>query len=389
MSVHKKSTNPYSFKQLLQNFKRKHAICSTLFNIISLCAPLILNLLDKIVLDNRSISTIIYILAWGLSIYTIVSSSLSTFYINRNTHDAYIPRFLDHIGAFSQGKFTMLSKEIHHKSKDPQKDILLYDAHAAVKDILSHLTYLVHDITGVDMENISVNFIYKYIGENEHWQTIDGTSSCSIGTLDMLVNHGPSTYHYLYANNHEYVYFNKKADADWHIYSPSMRDGEDRKQWGSIYCKRILCTLHQERIVDCILGISTYNEKFCTSRLKYNKQEIEHTINDAVNSFQNLLKIEMASLYLRHEHIKRREEKAILALQNALQKTPHCCRKKERCPLSAQEISALDESSRKQYLNYLTTRYKKDYHTKAPNVYAFDANLDVKDISDILYQLQN
>ena len=162
MSVHKKSTNPYSFKQLLQNFKRKHAICSTLFNIISLCAPLILNLLDKIVLDNRSISTIFYILAWGLSIYTIVLSSLSTFYINRNTHDAYIPRFLDHIGTFSQDKFTMLSKEIHHKSKDPQKDILLYDAHAAVKDILSHLTYLVHDITSVspsqELQNNRIKF---------------------------------------------------------------------------------------------------------------------------------------------------------------------------------------------------------------------------------------
>ena len=94
---------------------------------------------------------------------------------------------------------------------------------------------MVSNITGVSLENISVNFIYKYYGKTEHWQSIEGSSSCSIGELDDIVTKHGSMYHYLYANNKEYVFYNDKAKAGNDIYASSIRDGDRREDWGSIY----------------------------------------------------------------------------------------------------------------------------------------------------------
>ena len=55
-----------------------------------------------------------------------------------------------------------------------------------------------------------------------------------------------------------------------------MRDGKDKENWGSIYCRRILCAMHQERLVDGMIAISTYNERFSDSRIKKNIKMVEH-----------------------------------------------------------------------------------------------------------------
>ena len=159
-----------------------------------------------------------------------------------------------------------------------------------------------------------MNFVYKYHGNNEHWQTINGGSSCSIGTLDDIVEKKESMYHYLYANNCEYVFYNDKAEIDWHKYRPSIRDGDDKDSWGSIYCKRIICTLHQDRFVDGILAISTYNEKFSPSKRKCVINQVEGLLNEAVSAFEKTLKTEMASLYIRHNYIKESQIRAIKLL---------------------------------------------------------------------------
>ena len=49
-----------------------------------------------------------------------------------------------------------------------------------------------------------------------------------------MTKHG-SMYHYLYANNKEYVFYNDKAKAGNDIYASSIRDGDRREDWGSIY----------------------------------------------------------------------------------------------------------------------------------------------------------
>lgn len=125
----------------------------------------------------------------------------------------------------------MLCNEIYYESHQ-DKDVLLYDAHEVIRDILGHIKQLIANITGVGLENISVNFIYKYHGANEHWQTSDGSLSCSIGQLDEIVEKKQSMYHFLYVNIREYVFCNDKANRSPKTcpYSASIRDGEDESK---------------------------------------------------------------------------------------------------------------------------------------------------------------
>ena len=222
----KTENNAYTYKKQLEKARKEQNIVKVLFDFLSLLSPLFIALLSldpsldmPLPLAFNRISTYLYYLLLLVSIFNIVLHIKNAIFIRNDVHDIYVPQFLDHIDLFSKNKYDELCKEIHHNSKKLEQDVLLYNAHGVIKDMLLHLKHLIHNITDVDLRNISVNFIYKYKGSGEHWQTIDGTSSCSIGTLDELVTKRASTYHYLYANNCEYVFFNDKASADWHIYT--------------------------------------------------------------------------------------------------------------------------------------------------------------------------
>lgn len=297
----------YKYHNLIKYLKRVLSLVDSLWDILVFLFPLIWTWwfdVDEVRNNIGSPKFNLAIMLAAVYVIFLLWRIITKYKISRDERDAYRKQFIEHLDCVNEEKFKMLCIEIHRQARQGN-DILLYDAHAVIRNALHQIKQLVSNITGVSLSNISVNFVYKYHGQDEHWQTIDGSSSCSIGTLDDIVEKKESMYHFLYANNYEYVFFNEKAKIDWHKYRPSIRDGDDKNTWGSIYCKRIICTLHQDRFVDGILAISTYNEKFSSSRRKRVVEQVEGLINDAVSIFETTIKSEMASLYIRHEYMKK------------------------------------------------------------------------------------
>lgn len=313
-----------------------------------------------------SIVTLVYFGYLIMRIHTIVL-------ISSDQMDAYRTQFMEQVSDVALNKYNMLCKNAYH---NPSTDnVLLYDAHEVINDVLNHLKQLVSKITGISMSNISVNFIYKYMGEDEYWQTIDGSSSCSIGSLDNLVKNEDTVYHHLYSQNREYVFANDKNDNHLRCYRPSMRDGEDKSKWGSIYCKRIPCMMQQDRIVDGIIAISTYNEKFTESKRKKVIQQTEGLINEAVTNFENLIRIEMVSLYMRHNLIKDRQIEALKVL-------------------GVNNPEELSEKQRIEKVNMMIPKFKKDFNhmmrmNNLPCYFEHDQVIDNKTASAIGYEMKN
>lgn len=364
----------YTYHNLIKRRKAKHSIFAAWEDIFAYVYPIVISIFFADVkfgtsefrsLIYFSIPYLIYLLCRVVNVYKI----------SNDKRDAYRQQIMEQVDNVVLEKYNLLCSSVH-RSPHINDDVLVYSAHSIIRKTLKNIKQLTANITGVSLDNISVDFIYKYQGTQEHWQSIDGSVSCSIGQLDDIVENKESMYHYLYANNHEYTFFNNKADADWHMYRPSLRDSEDRNKWGSIYCKRILCTMHQDRFVDGILSISTYNEKFIPTKRKAAVKEIEGLINYAVSAFTNIIKAEMASLYIRHEAIKKSEIDAIQTIQQI------------DCIDIPDEVSAffnndpimMSEKERREILKTCLPEFKKKVNKNHPDFFELDAKLDQKTI---------
>lgn len=359
----------FKYHNLVKQLKRLLSAVESLWDVLIFLFPLIWTWwfdFREIKADITS-STCRWAIFWAaLYVIFLLIRTITKYKISRDERDAYRKQFMEQIDSISESKYKMLCNEIHHTTRKGN-DILLYDAHGVIRNTLAHIKQLVSNITDVSLSNISVNFVYKYHGNNEHWQTIDGSSSCSIGALDDIVEKKESMYHYLYANNCEYVFYNDKAAVDWHKYRPSIRDGDDKNAWGSIYCKRIICTLHQDRFVDGILAISTYNEKFSSSRRRSVIVQVEGLLNEAISVFENPIKTEMASLYIRHEYIIEKQIQAIQALiQNGIINESNI------------DPGVLEETERTALLESSFPRFRETVKQNYPNLSLLDTTISQK-----------
>lgn len=360
----------YTYHKLIKRIKRQAGTVAVLEDIGAFITPIVWSFLfDVETIKQGNYNTkfggaVLWAVAY---VVYLIYRLINVYKVTSDRRGAYRKQYIEQVDSVIVGKYKSLCREIHYPTHQ-DKDVLLYEAHDVLRDCLAHIKQLIANITDADLKNISVNFVYKYYGENEYWQTMDGSSSCSIGKLDDIVEKQESMYHYLYANNREYVFVNDKAAADWHMYKPSIRDGEDKKNWGSIYCKRILCTLHQDRFVDGILAISTYNEKFCDSRRRAEINQIEALINEAVGVFENIIRGEMAALFIRHEYFKKRQIEAIEALMDS-----DIIDVKEKL-----ELNIMSEEERTQFLDKYVPLFKLKYNEKCPMYFTLDAELNHK-----------
>ena len=369
----------YKYNELVRSRKRQQGFLNAIGDLFLFVFPIFAYDLLKpfFTFDDEKFEKIFFLIGIICTIFYIIYLiwRIWTIYkVSNEKKDIYRAEIMNQVDSVMCNKYNMLCKETHY-SVYQNNDLLLYNAHDVVNDILVHIKQLIANITGLPLENISVDFIYKYHGLNEHWQTIDGSSSCSIGNLDDIVQETSSTYHYLYANDLEYVFYNNKADAEWHKYKPSIRDGEDKSTWGSIYCKRIICSMHQNRIVDGILSIATYNEKFTNVKRKAAIKEIENLINESVVAFSNPIKIEMTSLYIRHENNKRKQCNAIevLLAEKILSEN-----EQQLYKIRPQEMT---EEMRKEILDSVLPKCQKKYMKK------YSLFLKNKDILDALTEV--
>lgn len=370
---------------MLNKVKIREAIIKTVFELFVLLLPLIWSIVsspEHEVLPK--FGTPWFWIFYGILVICAIIIGFqikNIFIIAKDTQAAYTPKVIDQIGSISWNKYQKFCGEIIHNSYSKTNDILLYDAHATINDILAHIKTHIADITGVSLSNISVDFIYKYMGEGEYWQTINGCLSCSIGTLDDLVEHSESMYHYLYANNIEYKFFNDKSKAEWRIYKPSMRDGDERENWGSIYCKRILCSIHQDRVIDGIISISTYNEKFTKSKFKINAKRTEHLINNVVDCMKNIIRVEMASIYLRHRYIRNKQIETLKSLYkpdyDGKSDVFSECKYKDKEDFAKEYVEKLSEENRIKLLNEEIIKFKTHYNGENPNYFELDSTIDI------------
>ena len=367
----------YTYHKLIKRMKGQVGVLAIIGEIFAFLIPIVWSCFFDAETMKLGPYYVEFWIAILLAIIYIVYLSyriFSIYKINSDRRDAYRKQYMEQVDSVIVGKYKMLCREIHY-STHQENDVLLYEAHDVLRDCLAHIKQLIANITDADLNNISVNLVYKYQGENEYWQTADGSSSCSIGKLDDIVEKQESMYHYLYANNREYVFVNDKAGADWHMYKPSIRDGENKKSWGSIYCKRILCTIHQNRFVDGILAISTYNEKFCDSKRKARIIQTEGLINEAVSVFENVIRSELTALFIRHEYLKKQQIDVIKALMD-------CGIVGEKIQLDPNKMS---EHDRKRFLQKYVPLFKSKYNKEYPTYFTLSAEVDQKLMTALKY----
>ena len=125
------------------------------------------------------------------------------FYISR--------KVLDRIANCEKIKGEFIKDETNKLHYNYKENILLYNPHRYLERVCDELKTLVSDITHIDLEYVSVSFIYKYpkhskknVTESESekwngWKWITGKDSTASFDLKELVNRKDSYYHYLVA----------------------------------------------------------------------------------------------------------------------------------------------------------------------------------------------
>lgn len=362
----------FKYRNLLNRMKGIRSAFAALEEVWAFVTPVAVSFVYEHLTSSKDWKDLVFVgcVIWASLYFCYLCYRVATIYrISNDKLDAYRSDFAEQLDGVHVNKYHMLCKEIHFASRQG-KDLLIYDAHGVVNDILVHIKQLVSKITGVPLSDISVNFIYKYSGNDEHWQTIDGSSGALNTKLDDMVEYGETMYHYLYVNNRNYVFFNDKAKADWHMYSPSIRDGDNKEEWGSIYCRRVLCTMYHERFVDGILSISTYSEKFTQSKKKTAIRETESLIDEAVSVFMNLIRSEMTALYIRHEYNMKREIQAIKRLMAVGHITEMDGNGNRRVP------EQMAEEERRSLLREVLPIFKSEWNASNPGVLEYDSDYD-------------
>lgn len=291
-----------SFKKMLWINKRYVSVLETILEMLVFIAPLFVPLLiqrEWFFREAGKWADIIAFILSGIFIAFVAFSLLMKLRGKNDKHENYMPIVNEQIECICEDKYRALCREIDNGHRYENGEVLLYDAHDSIRTILIYIKQLVSAVTGVGLSNLSVTFVYKYMGENEEWQEIDGSSATTMGKLNTLVEYSNSKtlYHYMINNNVDYRYIRDKSKAIGFEYMPSTRDGDNLKSYGSIMCRRYKCMLHGEAAVDAMLSISSYGEKFSVI---IGQNYIEQLLRQNIARYEWLIKTEMASLYLRH-----------------------------------------------------------------------------------------
>lgn len=99
----------------------------------------------------------------------------------------------------------IIKDETYKVHYDYKENVLLYNPHRYLERICEEIKSLISDITKIELEYISVSFIYKYPNDNNDlfadWQWITGKEPTMSLTLIELINKPDSYYHYLISND--------------------------------------------------------------------------------------------------------------------------------------------------------------------------------------------
>lgn len=285
---------------------------SIFFTIAPFVIPLI-TLIPKSIINNFSKGLIIFILM-AMDIYFVIHISTNDAkLIHKSKQTAFDNKkyrisqlVLNRVSNAEKVKGGFLKDETYKVHYDYSTHALFYNPHRYIERVCEELKSLLSEVTGIELEYISVSFIYKYPNfENEKWQWITGKDPTTEFDLNDLINNKYSYYHYLMKNDISSSFENDKSKLSPKHYYTSEKDNRYNTS-GSISSHRITFRNNNEAFCTGYLTISTYGKKFYSGldgEQFESANEFEQILyNQILPPFRRLIETELGFLYLRHKY---------------------------------------------------------------------------------------
>ena len=306
------------------------------FTVLPFGIPLIFNVIPTSLINDIG-KIVIVLLLFAIDTYFVIKITIRD---NKELNKAkeiidtnkkyYISRkVLNRLANCEKIKCGFIQEETYKVHYNYKENILLYNSHRYLERVCDELKTLISDITHIDLEYVSVSFIYKYpklqfedVADREYekwdgWKWITGKDSTTGFDLKELIARKDSYYHYLVANDKTTSFENDKAKLiNQQCYYVGEKDRR-HKEYGSISAHTMSFRNNNCTFCTSYLIISTYGKKF----YDYNgqnefKSETEFSdilFEQIIPPFRKLIETELGLLYLRHnERTKMENDSSIL-----------------------------------------------------------------------------
>lgn len=292
------------------------------FTIVPLGIPLIFTIVPDSFINNNG-KIFVVVLLFIIDTYCVMKITVkedeeliaAKEIINTNKKYQISRKILNRLSNCEKIKGGYIQDETYKTHYDYKENILLYNPHRFLERVCDEIKTLISDITHIDLEYVSVSYIYKYpkkgknIDEDEcekwkDWKWITGKESTANFNLNELVKRKDSYYHYLIANDKTTSFENDKAKL---INRQNYYVGEkDRrhKNYGSISAHKMSFRNNNNTFSTSYLIISTYGKKFydtTTDSEFESESEFEEVLfEQVIPPFRKIIETELGLMYMRH-----------------------------------------------------------------------------------------
>ena len=292
----------------------KQYLKSIFFTICPFVIPLIFMIPDTII--NRISQFVIVFLLLCIDIYFVLLLSKqdaillykSEEILFNNKKYRISQSILNRLSNCEKIKGGFIKDETYKVHYDYNENILLYNPHRYLERICEEIKSLISDITGIELEYISVSFIYQYPTYSDEWsgwQWITGKDPTSSFDLNELIQRPDSYYHYLVSNNITASFENDKTNLIPQHYWVGEKD-KRHNTYGSISSHKMSFRNNNSTFCSGYLTISTYGKKFYSNLDDNNfksANEFEQILFDLViPPFRKIIETELGFLYMRHQY---------------------------------------------------------------------------------------
>ena len=225
-------------------------------------------------------------------------------------------RVLNRVSNCEKIKGNFIRDETYKEYYDYKENVLLYNSHRYIERVCEELKSLISEITEIELENVSVSFIYQYPTYEKSalsgWQWITGKNTTTNMGLQEFINQQDTYYHYLIVNNIVTDFENDKSKLIPMHYRPGERDSR-HNEMGSMSGFKLAFKNNNTTFCQGYLTVSTMGKKFYSpyyQNKNYSSQEEfrEILFDVIIPPFRNLLETELGFLYLRHKQQNLNEE---------------------------------------------------------------------------------
>ena len=304
----------------MKNAIRKQYLKSIFFTLFPFVVPFVFMIPNTIINDLSQYIIVFFLLC--IDIYFVLRLSKQDAVSIQNSENLQFDnkkycisqKILNRLANCEKIKGDLLKDETYKVHYDYKDNILLYNPHRYLECICEEIKSLISDITGIELEYVSVSFIYQYSTSSDAWsgwQWITGKGPTSNFDLNELINKTDSHYHYLVSNNITTSFENDKAKLIPRHYWVGENDMR-HDTYGSISSHRMSFRNNNLTFCSGYLTISTYSKKFYSKSENSNfksENEFKRILFDLViPPFRRIIETELGFLYMRHKY---REENNI------------------------------------------------------------------------------